>query len=278
MAKVCPETEAICPHARFGCSWKGKRRLLRHDHLDVDCIFEPLKGVLNVHEQRIECLERENSNLKRDLAELRNTFEDLEHRVERITNDIGYVQTRNDNSQPINQQLDNLIARVNDLNRTSTRSQLASEHTLHEVKGEMSNLHMMIHDLRGEFMALQHAQYYENAYRQWGRGYGPLSSRPADQSGSSKSSDEGDLAANGASHEATGLRNMATSQPGLPAIGYPFPPYGTMQPGPGGFVGATNAPYGMVPPAPLFGPRRWSGWPYSLGSSSPEERGGGVKL
>ncbi|KAK9899394.1 hypothetical protein P389DRAFT_48088 [Cystobasidium minutum MCA 4210] len=273
MTDSCPESQVSCPHAQYGCTWKGKRRLLRIDHLDVDCIFEPLKTVLDGHQNRISSLENENSTLKRELADLREKFEDLDHRVQRITHNIGYGQTRDLAGQPINQQLDSLAVQMNDMKRASTRSQLASEHTLHEVKGEMSNLQMMLHDLRGELMALQHTQYYENAYRsQWGRSGMPMTSRPNETS-QGKDSEDGNADTTSQPNPSS-IRPLAMPQSNT--FGYPFPPYPGMLGAYGGPV--TSPPYGMPPPGSMFAPRRWSGWPYGYTSSSPEERGGGVKL
>lgn len=273
VAEVCPESRITCIHARHGCNWKGKRRLLRIDHLDVDCIFEPLKPVLDGYEDRISSLEQESTNLKRELSDLRTKFEDLDHRVQRITQNIGYGQTEDLAGQSVNQQLDTLTLQMNELKRASTRSQLASEHTLHEVKGEMSNMQMMLHDFRGELMALQHTQYYENACRShWGR------TAPASASRSERttSQDGEDSSATGdtSPQSSSTLRPLAMPQPN--AFGYPFPPYGMAPPVFGGPV--TSPPFGVPPPGSMFGPRRWSGWPYGYGSSSPEERGGGVKL
>lgn len=273
---TCPESQIQCPHVRYGCQWKGKRRLLRHDHLEVDCIFEPLKGVLDAHEDRIASLETENNVLKRDLRDLRLVFEDLEQRVEQLTVTVGLNTTQDRVAAPLSQQVQQIGSQVSDLTRSSTRAQRSSEQALHEVKGEMSNMQMMMHDIRGELMALQHAQYYENAYRQWGRA-GQAPAKPSSASASNKDSEGSDSEGETASQATASFGRMGIPQPMSYGPGYPFPPYPMSHPGQPVF-GNAGPPYGVPAPAPLFGPRRWSGWPYGIGSSSPEERGGGVKL
>ena len=122
-------------------------------------------------------------------------------------------------------------------------------------------------------MALQHTQYYENAYRsQWIRGGMPTSSRPSDTNQGKDSEDSN--ATDATSQNTSSVRPLAMPQPS--AFGYPFPPYPAMMGNFGGPV--TSPPYGMLPPGPMFAPRRWSGFPYGYASTSPEERGGGVKL
>lgn len=197
--------------------------------------------------------------------------------MERLTVSVGINSTQDRLDQPISQQINALTSQMTDMTRASTRAHRASQQSLHDVKGEMSNMQMMLHDLRGELMALQHAQYYENAYRQWGRaGRGPTTQaghKTTSNKDSEGSDSEGELATQG---------TQSTGRIGIPQFhggygpGYPFPPYPMAHPGQPGFV-STGPPYN-APPGPPFGLRRWSGWPYSFGASSPEDRGGGVKL
>jgi hypothetical protein len=226
-------------------------------------------------------LETENASLRRDLLDLRGTYEDLERRVNRLTRGIGSPYAQDDANQPISEHLSTLASQFTSLSRASNRNQVTNEQTLHDVKGELSNVQMMLHDLRGEFMALQHAQFYENAYRHWGGRPAPVPSTSRVASGSDagstdgKKSEDGDSTTTPSTGTAPTFRPMPMFQPNGMAMGYAFQPYG-VPPGPP-FGPANAGPYAMPPPA--FGPRRWSGWPYGFGgSSSPEERSGGFKL
>jgi hypothetical protein len=222
-------------------------------------------------------LETENTVLKRDLRDLRLVFEDLEQRVERLTVGVGVNSTQDRLGRPISQQIDTLTSQLADMNRASTRAHRASEHSLHEAKGEMSKMQMMLHDLRGELMALQHAQYYENAHRHWGRAGPGLAAQAGHATASNKDSEGSDSEGESATQV-----TQSSGRIGLPQYhsgygpGYPFPPHPMGHPGQPGFA-PVGPPYNL-PPGPPFGMRRWSGWPYSFGASSPEDRGGGVKL
>lgn len=236
--------------------------------------------MLDAHEGRVAALEAENRDLKRDLRDLRILYEDLEQRVERVTITVGVDSTQDRLVQPISQQLNSITTQISDLNRTSARAHRTNEQAVHEIKGEMSNMQMMLHDLRGELMALQHAQYYESAYRQWGRsGAGPgAGAQPSATTTINKDSEGSDSEGEALSHTTPTYGRFAVPQPVPYGPGYPFPPYPFAHPGPSLAAGSAGGPYPAPPPSVLFAQRRWSGWPYSLGTSSPEERGGGVKL
>lgn len=234
--------------------------------------------MLDLHESRIAALETENSDLKKDLRDLRLLYEDLEQRVERLTISVGMNSTQNNLVQPISQQLNTLTSQLSDLNGTSVRAHRTNEQAVHEMKGEMSNMQMMLHDLRGELMALQHAQYYENAYKQWGRTATGAGVQTSSTTTSNKDSEGSDSEGETPSQTAPIYGRFTMPQPIAYGPGYPFPPYPTTHLGQPLVVGNAGPSYPVPPPGMLFAQRRWSGWPYNLGASSPEERGGGLKL
>jgi len=197
--------------------------------------------------------------------------------VERLAISVGLSYTQDRLEEPISQQMSTLTSQITEMNRSSTRAHRVNEQALHVVKGEMSNMQMMMHDLRGELMALQHAQYYENAQRQWGRaGPGPATQANS-ATASNKDSEGSDSEGESTAQVPHSFGRVGPPQLGAYAPGYPFPPYLMAHTGQPAFA-AGAPPYNMPPPGSLFGPRRWTGWPYSLGASSPEDRGGGVKL
>ncbi|VEU23491.1 DEKNAAC104594 [Brettanomyces naardenensis] len=65
--KYCEKIHVKCPGAKFGCSWRGSRDILKDVHLP-ECIFVKLSEYLEKQETRMDNLSHENSFLKSELS------------------------------------------------------------------------------------------------------------------------------------------------------------------------------------------------------------------
>ncbi|CAD6568902.1 MAG: hypothetical protein CYPHOPRED_002942 [Cyphobasidiales sp. Tagirdzhanova-0007] len=256
LANECPEATVSCPHSRFGCSWCGKQRVLIDEHLSIDCPYEPLKVLLHSNEQQLCDLRQENLILRRDGSSLQDRCEILSQRVDQLDSQMGHTSATDITHRimPSSTVLDSLTllsSHFQDVSISTERATRASEQSVQELRAEISTFQIGMHDLRGEMMALQQAQYYESASRFWARSQIGVDS---------VTSTEGKTG----SPSASSLFAQQAQYGMHCGHGYPFPPFST---------GTGHPMYAPTPP--LLQPvRRFYGWPYPQlcvgGSMSPD--------
>jgi hypothetical protein len=271
-AQECSEAVVSCRHARFGCDWSGKRKLLVEEHLALDCPYEPLKGLLLRNETTIQGLQRDNRDLQEEVSGLRALYQNLSQRVDTLVDRIGRQSSDTPSpTTPILDTISSLSSQITNLAVSSEQARRASDQSVHDMRGDLNALQMAMHDVRGEMMAMSQAQYYETASRYWAKTHG--SQDGAGPSTSSNHSGSGSIPVKSLS--AAALPSSSTAVSGqMPSLAYPpylYPTYGSSM-------------YGAPPPPhPNFfmhGPRRFYGWPHPApGQTSPDGGpGGGTKL
>ncbi|GAA5896927.1 hypothetical protein JCM5296_002661 [Sporobolomyces johnsonii] len=82
---LCPLVSTPCPHAAHGCLYTGPRASLALDHLDTDCVYEPLKDYLRKQDERVWEVESENWALRRKVR-------GLEERLGKVEGDLEGVK------------------------------------------------------------------------------------------------------------------------------------------------------------------------------------------
>ncbi|KAL7010165.1 hypothetical protein EMMF5_000185 [Cystobasidiomycetes sp. EMM_F5] len=251
ISEDCLQATIPCEHARFGCTWSGKRQDLRRVHLDKSCAYEPVKIPLLVSEARYKYLDDENSQLRREVHDLRGSLDAMSMRLNSLCTRLGEgTQADNVAPTPLSEQLASLNSQMARLTASTSQANCAKEQALHDLRGDFNHLQMGMHDVRGELMALQQAQYYEAASRLWTR-------KPP-------TSDIGLGAETGSSESLKEQRSpLGLSLSGMPPPFYAIPP----------------VPLGLASQQPFYGPppvftqsgRRFFGWPFApSGGTSPE--------
>lgn len=261
---TCPETKVACTHVSYGCRWLGKRKHLRPSHLELDCPYERLKDYLSAADRKLEDLKRENASLRSELTALQTTYAELSRRVNQLDARLGDASHSGPDS-PISRQIAGLSNQMTSLSGIASSSRRIAEQSHTDLRADLNAMQLSMHDLRGELIALQQAQYYESASRFWSRGGGQAG---GDSSGSllRTGSEESAAAAGKAASSNVPLHPLA-GPPGMhmPMAGpgaYPFPPYGPLLPGQSMY----SPTHPIMPPG-----RRFFGWPYMpSGGTSPE--------
>ena len=264
LANDCLETLVACPHTRFGCEWLGKRGIIAAQHLTDDCPYEQLKAFLHLHETQIDNLQLENRNLTLNVSDSIVTIEALSRRVDQLECRVGHNSIPADSLTPptstILESLSSISSQIKNMTISLEQVKRASEQSVYELQGEISVLQMGLHDLRGEIIAFQQAQYHESASRYWARTQN-VSTAPG-----SIDSSKGRAPASSPPNAETPLLGPYTS--------FSFSPY------------AAAGGQTMYPLLHMQSSRRFYGWPYQAnswgGPSSPDGglsgQAGGTKL
>ncbi|GAA5938421.1 hypothetical protein JCM1841_005358 [Sporobolomyces salmonicolor] len=86
---LCPLVPTPCPHTRHGCLYVGPRSSLALDHLDTECVYEPLQDYLRMQDERVWEVENENWALRRKMRGLEERLGNVERTLEGVKLGMG---------------------------------------------------------------------------------------------------------------------------------------------------------------------------------------------
>lgn len=244
-------------------------------------------------DSRLRQLEADNLSLRSDVSALELRLSRVHQRVGAARTDSADGDTAGSSTDSLEETVGALRAQVAELAHAQAEARRAAERTHHDARREINSLQVGLHELRGEMMALQQAQYYETASRLYGGRSAAAGQRPGPEIAGAAVSD-----GPGKDGKGTAGVSSTTSELAVPAgpqlmytpfgtpAGYPFPQLLGAPPHPPGMLPGQQVFYGspnmmmMQPPPPG---RRFYGWPYGMygGGTSPDGGtgpGGGTKL
>ncbi|CEQ41341.1 SPOSA6832_03052, partial [Sporobolomyces salmonicolor] len=188
---LCPLVPTPCPHTRHGCLYVGPRSSLALDHLDTECVYEPLQDYLRMQDERVWEVENENWALRRKMRGLEERLGNVERTLEGVKLGMGEYWRA---GPTLSTSLASLSTRTHSLSASvSTLSHSHHTHlqTTHHLTDELAALRSVVHGMRlqmgGLLMELQRVS--ASAYGAAGQGRGGERGRMLRAMGGSASSD-----------------------------------------------------------------------------------------